>query len=28
LYTAQQTYLEAMVNVINEKTNLAQILNQ
>jgi len=28
LYTAQQTYLEAMVNVVNEKTNLAQILNQ
>ena len=28
LYTAQQTYLEAMVNVINKKTNLAQILNQ
>jgi outer membrane protein TolC len=28
LYTAQQSYLEAMVNVINEKTNLAQILNQ
>ena len=28
LYTAQQSYLEAMVNVINEKTKLAQILNQ
>ena len=28
LYTAQQTYLDAMVSVVNEKTNLELILNQ
>jgi len=28
LYTAQQEYLEAMLNIITEKTNLETVLNR